>query len=469
MPKRNIFILVAMVVGCMLAWMARDRAGHGRRFAEVMAAIDRHALDRVDSARLFSAAMNGVFSQFDEHSGFISGTEQDQLETLLDQEFGGVGMELAVAADGRRITVLSPIVDSPAWRAGIVAGDVIEEIDGAAVAGMTLDDVVARLRGLPGTTVAVRVASPAAPQLRTGTRDPAAEAMTARVVALVRERVVVESVTGDRRRADGSWDWWIEGEDGIALLRISTFGERTAEEIAEAVAEIEARGVPRGVVLDLRGNAGGLLPAAVDVCDLFLDEGLIVSTRGGSGGGGERVASAGHVLDGVPLVVLIDGLTASAAEIVAACLQDSGRGIVVGSRSFGKGTVQTLLTLSDGSGIVKLTTAEYLRPSAATIHRRREDDDRASWGVSPDVAFQVTPTGQQLEHMRAWRQARDIVPAADGRASRPPGGALPREIDIVLARGLEALASTPRPPSGRGLGGQEETPGDAHDPVASGK
>lgn len=432
MPKRNVFILAVLIVGCMLAWLARDHAGHGRRFAEVLAAIDTHALERVAADRLFQAAMDGAFSQLDEHSGFISGAEQAQFESLLDQEFGGVGLELAVNADTRRIAVLSPIVGSPAWRAGIVSGDILEAIDGESTAGMALDDAVMRLRGAEGSRVVLTVSSVGG---AVATSDPTVATAAPRVVTLARERVVVDSVLGDRRRADGSWDWWIEGEDRIAAIRVTTFGERTTDELAAAVAAIEAEAHPRGVVLDLRGNGGGLLTAAVDTCDMLLDEGVIVSTRGGPKGDGERRAASGHVLDDVPIVVLVDGLTASAAEIVAGCLQDTGRATIVGSRTYGKGTVQTLLPLSDGRGMVKLTTSEYLRPSRATIHRGRDADDAAVWGVSPDAGFEVTLTGQQAERWRTWRQARDVVP--------PPAAvsatSLPRENDLVLRRGLEAI------------------------------
>lgn len=432
MPKRNIFILAVLVVACLLAWLARDHAGHGRRFAEVLAAIDAHALERVEADRLFTSAMEGVFSQLDEHSGFIDGVEQAQFESLLDQEFGGVGLELTVAGEGRGIAVLSPIVDSPAWRAGIVSGDMIDEIDGMPTAGLTLDDAVMRLRGPAGSSVVLRIKSPA----QTPTADPTAPPTPARSVALVRERVVVDSVLGDRRRADGSWGWWLEGEDRVAVVRVTTFGERTAEECANAFAAIEAEAPPRAVVIDLRGNGGGLLTAAIDVCDLLLDDGVIVSTRGGPQGGTVRQASPGHVLDGVPVVVLVDGLTASAAEIVAGCLQDRGRAVVVGSRTYGKGTVQTVLPLADGRGIVKLTTAEYLRPSQATIHRGRDAGEADDWGVSPDDGFQITPTGQQLERLRAWRLSRDAVPAP--RAA-PVAAALPRDVDPVLRRGLDAI------------------------------
>jgi C-terminal processing protease CtpA/Prc len=235
------------------------------------------------------------------------------------------------------------------------------------------------------------------------TLDPAAEAaaISRREVILKREVIKTESVFGDRRRPDGGWDWMIEGVAGVAYAHIAVFGEQTAKELATAIDDMVARGEVRALVLDVRGNPGGLLAAAVEVCDLFLDEGVIVQTRGRRDAGtGEtatselRRATVGQRLAGVPMVVLIDGLTASAAEIVAACLQDSGRATICGSRTFGKGTVQSILPLSDDRGLIRLTTSEYVRPSRANIHRRVGDGDHAEWGVTPDAGFELTPTAE---------------------------------------------------------------------------
>ena len=461
MPKRNLFVLLMMVATAVVAWLARDRAGHGRRFAEVLGAIERTYLEPVDQQSLFDAAMEGVFSRLDEHSAFVAGDRRQQLESLLDQEFGGVGLELARADAAHAskalggIAVVSPVFGSPAWHAGIAAGDRILSIDGTSTLQMPLEEAFRRLRGLPGTPVLLSVASPAA--------GPAVEEMVdapARDIALVREVVRTESVLGDRRRQDGSWEWMIEGEPAAAIIRITNFGERTADELRRAVESITGRmsdGGQQGsagvLVLDLRGNAGGLLSAAVEVCDIFLDDGVIVSTKGrgprDAGAAGDdtaaldvRRATRGAALAGLPMAVLVDGLTASAAEVVAACLQDHGRAIVVGSRSFGKGTVQTILPLSDGSGLLKLTSSEYLRPNRVNIHRRSDDDDDAEWGVSPDRGCEITPTGRQIESLVAWRRIRDAVPAKGGTAGsqQPDSQALlPRRLDLVLARAVDAL------------------------------
>lgn len=478
MPKRNLFVMLMMVVVAGVAWLARDRDGHGRRFAEVLGTIDRAYLEPVDQQRLFNAAMEGVFSRLDEHSAFVVGDRRDRLESLLDQEFGGVGLELAESESPRAITVVSPVAGSPAWHAGIAAGDRILAIDGMPTGQMALEDVLRSLRGRPGTPVSLSIATSSAVM-------PSAEATTmpARDVDLVREIVKTESVLGDRRRQDGSWDWSIEGEPTAAIVRITSFGERTAEELGRALEAIRDQmgdDVSSGMlIVDLRGNAGGLLSSAVEVCDLFLDEGVIVSTRGrgvrDAGAAGDdaaavdvRRASRGTVCPGLPVAVVIDGLTASAAEVVAACLQDHGRAVVVGSRSFGKGTVQSIMPLSDGSGLVKLTTSEYVRPSRVNIHRRSDDDTSTPWGVSPDQGCEITPTGRQLDAVQVWRQVRDVVPTklptnmptdrpTEGMALRPAASpshaTLPRHVDPVLARAIDVIRSG-RPASAldRGVG-----------------
>lgn len=461
MPKRNLFVLLMMIAVAGVSWLARDRAGHGRRFAEVLGAIERSYLDPVDQQGLFDAAMQGVFSRLDEHSAFMAGDQRDRLESLLDQEFGGVGLELDGSDLHRGIIVVSPVLRSPAWHAGIAAGDRILAIDGVTTAQMTLEEAFRRLRGRPGTSVLLSVGAAADPS---GEETPVADA---RDITLLREVIKTESVVGDRRRQDGSWEWTIEGEPAAAIIRITTFGERTADEVRRAVEAIASRmpvvtsesGSGRlpeaALILDLRGNAGGLLSAAVEVCDIFLDDGVIVSTKGrgvhDAGAAGDdaaaldiRRATRGAALAELPMAVLVDGLTASAAEVVAACLQDHGRAIVVGSRSFGKGTVQSIMPLSDGSALVKLTTSEYLRPSRVNIHRRNGDDGDSMWGVSPDRGCEITPTGRQIESFHAWRRMRDAVPAKGGMAVTPQSPALsqavlPRRVDPVLAKAIDAL------------------------------
>lgn len=457
MPLRNCVCLAVAVLVCLASWAARERDGRGRRFGEVLGHIDRAYLEPVDGEALFHAAVEAAVGGLDEHSAFLRDDDRDALEALLDQEFGGIGLELGIDDQTRALTVLAPLPGSPAWRAGIVAGDRIEAIDGEPTTGLPIREAVRRLRGRPGERVRLGVVSAASGD----TLDPnATPTRTAREVTLVRDVVKVESVLGDRRRPDGTWEWIVADEPGVALVRIASFGDHTVADLDAALEAIERQtgdGL-RGLVVDLRGNPGGLLSAACETCDRFLDEGVIVSTAGRRSGGGAgdaattRRAEPGVSLPGVPLMVLIDGLTASAAEIVAACLQDHHRATVVGSRTFGKGTVQSILPLSDGRSLLKLTTSEYLRPSRVAIHRRPGDSENTVWGVSPDPGFEITPTAEQLERTRRWRRARDI-------ADQGPAAALsPRDADPVLALAVRQFS---RPAAAADLRGQEEAAGHA--------
>lgn len=455
MPKRNLLLLTLITAMSLVAWLARDHGRQARQVGEVLGAIERSYLEPVDADQLAAAALEGIVARLDEHSAIVAGAARSELESALDQEFGGVGLELVAAAEG--VVVHLPVVGGPAWRAGVRAGDVIMSIDGVDARGMSVRDAVAVLRGDVGSAVAVGLERLAAgPDI-----DGAGPAGDRRTVTLVREVVRTDSVLGDRRLPDGSWDWFIEGEPAIGLVRITSFGDRTLGELDAALTAIAAAPGLRGLVIDLRGNPGGLLNAAIDVCDRLLDDGVIVFTRRRGPRGAAvvepRRATPGVVLAGVPIVVLIDGLTASAAEIVAACLQDHGRAVVVGSRSFGKGTVQSILPLSDGRRLLKLTTAEYLRPDDAGIHRR---DAAAGWGVAPDVGYEIDLTGQKLAALLAWRRQREAGSGAGGESSAAD---LPRNVDPVLSRALEALS-----PPGPDLRSQEETAGDTDEAVSAG-
>ena len=460
MPKRNFLLLTLITAMSLVAWLARDHGRQARQVGEVLGAIERSYLEPVAAEALADAAVDGIMAKLDDHSAIVAGAARRELEAALDQEFGGVGLELVASPAG--IVVHAPLVDGPAWRAGVRAGDVIAAIDGVDTRGMSVREAVAILRGDVGSTVAVglRRASPG-PDI-----DGAVRSDDSRTVTLVREIVRTDSVLGDRRRTDGTWEWFVEGESGIACVRITGFGDRTLAELDAALETIAAAPDLRGLVIDLRGNPGGLLGVAVDVCDRFVDDGVIVSTRRRGAGAAAvvepRRATPGSAVAGVPIAVMIDGLTASAAEIVAACLQDHARAVIVGSRSFGKGTVQSILPLSDGRRLLKLTTAEYLRPNETSIHRR---GGQADWGVAPDVGREVDLTGDARDAQRAWRRRRDMVPATNGPddALAVSAGDLPRAMDPVLAAAIEACGS-----ADADFSSEKEAAGDADEAAAAG-
>ena len=406
----------------------------GRQFAAVVRQVDRRYIESVDEGQLFNAAMNGLFASLDANSRYIDAATYLDASSTLGQTTAGIGVEIATAKSPTGVVVVAPVPDGPAGQAGLVAGDRILAINGQPVGNLSLQQVAEKLRGPAGTSLRLEVATPS------GTNS--------RALTISRQPLSVASIQGDRRLADGRWDWWLEGEPGIALIRVTRFGERTSEEIAEVLATLHSETSPSGLVLDLRGNPGGLFEAAVAVCDLFLNEGTIVTTndRRHSSARQTRQATPGDLLNGAEIIVLTDDLTASAAEIVAACLQDHGRATIVGSRSYGKGSVQSLLPLPNSATAIELTTSEYRRPSGTVIDRRPTATADHPWGVIPDAGYALTPTREQLDRWRAWRHDRDRPTAArdavlQSTSNADPAATLPRHADPVLARGLRAFST----------------------------
>lgn len=465
MPTRNMIYLWLALAMAVLAYASGDQTSHGRRLGEIITAVERSYIEHVDADTLFDAAVEGVMGKLDENSRYVSREDRADFEASLDLEFCGVGLELvgADSSDGeagssRYLEVDGLLPESPAWKAGLSAGDSILAIDGVSTRGMTTSQAVTRLRGRTGSRVVVTVAGSGADAAGTVVRD----------VELVRETIRIESVLGDRRRSDGSWEWRIEGRPDLAFIRLTGFGEHTREDLERAIERTLAEDRPTGLVLDLRGNPGGLVTSAVEVADLFLDSReVIVATHGrpadrsvtdgsealqgdaNAAAADRRLASAGDILDGLPMAVLVDGETASAAEIVAAALQDHARARIFGGRTFGKGTVQQVLPLFSDGGLLKVTSSEYLRPSGKSIGRRSAAAGE-SWGVVPDVGLEVALGRDAKRRLAAWRRQRDLV-RPRGQASAAPSvnvsslADAPERIDPVLGRAIEWLTSLPAP------------------------
>ncbi len=322
-----------------------------RTFTDVYARIKDNYVDDVDDEELLQHAIRGMLEGLDPHSSFLDEEQFRELRIGTSGEFGGLGIE--VNMDNGAVRVVSPIDDTPADRAGMQAGDLIIQIDSDTVEGMTLNDAVQKMRGEPGTKITLTV-------VRDGESEPFE-------VEIERDVIEVRSVSSRML------------EDGYAYLRVASFQSNTQSALDEEISKLRAENNGenlRGVVLDLRNNPGGVLNAAVSVSDTFLDEGLIVYTDGRIDQSKMRYnARSGDALDGAPMVVLVNRGSASASEIVAGALQDHNRAIVVGSQSFGKGSVQTIEDLRDGSAL-KLTTARYYTPDGHSIQAR---------GIRPDV------------------------------------------------------------------------------------
>jgi carboxyl-terminal processing protease len=318
-------------------------------FAEVYERIKRDYVDDVDDHELMEKAVRGIVAALDPHSAYLDSEEFDEIRLSTMGSYPGVGIE--VIADNGLVKVLRPIDGSPAQRAGLRAGDEIVRIDGADI-GADLAGAIARMRGASGSVVTLAVRREGAP----GVSE----------YALRRTQVEVHSVTQQTL------------EPGYGYLRITNFSETTAQDVSRAILRLK-RDNPAGImglVLDLRNNPGGVLEAGVAVADDFLDSGVIVTADGRTPEARFRMdATPGDLIDGAPLVVLVNGGSASASEIVAGALKDHGRALLVGRKTYGKGSVQTVMPLSHG-GAVKLTTSRYFTPSGASIHGK---------GIVPDI------------------------------------------------------------------------------------
>ncbi|MFL6932642.1 MAG: S41 family peptidase, partial [Xanthobacteraceae bacterium] len=309
-------------------------------------------VEKPDDTNLIESAISGMLTGHDPHSSYMDAKSFRDMQVQTRGEFGGLGIEVTME-DGL-IKVVSPIDDTPASKAGIMANDIISNLDDEAVQGLTLNQAVEKMRGPVNTKIRLKI-------MRKG-QDKTTE------VTIVRDIIRVRSV---RSKVEG---------DEVAYIRLTQFNEQTTEGLKKAIADMTAQignDKLKGYVLDLRNNPGGLLDQAISVSDAFLEKGEIVSTRGRNAEETQRFnARAGDLTKGKPIIVLINGGSASASEIVAGALQDHKRATVIGTRSFGKGSVQTIIPLGSGNGALRLTTARYFTPSGTSIQAK---------GIKPDI------------------------------------------------------------------------------------
>jgi carboxyl-terminal processing protease len=327
-----------------------------RILAEVLERVKHDYVNPVDDHQLLQAAIRGMVSSLDPYSAYLDGEDYDELKISSSGRYSGVGIEISI--EDEQVVVIAPFDGSPAAQAGIRSGDVIVTIDGIPVNTSTLSDTIGRMRGAEGTTVKIGV-------MREGSAEPL-------LFTLKRSRVDLHSVKSELL------------QPGFGYVRISQFSETTGDDLASALKELRKRnGAPlEGLVLDMRDNPGGVLEAAVSVADAFLDSGVIVSAKGRTPDSKfEMSATPGDALNGAPIVVLVNGGSASAAEIVAGALKDHHRAKLMGRTTFGKGSVQTIVPLADDRA-VKLTTSLYYTPSGTSINHR---------GIAPDIELERDP------------------------------------------------------------------------------
>ncbi len=420
LSKRRLLVLAAMILGAFsalfliapLTTKAQSNNEETYRqltlFGDVFQRVREDYVEEVSDQDLVEAAINGMLTSLDPHSAYLPDDNFQKMQVQTRGKFGGLGIE--VTMENGFVKVVSPIDDTPADKAGILPEDLIISVDGESIVGLTLNDAVEKLRGPIGSNVKISVQR---------AQDEPFE------VNIIRDEIKIRSV---RSRL----------YETIGYIRITTFSEQTSPGLQKAMDDLQAETAEglTGLVLDLRNNPGGLLSEAIRVSDAFLEKGEIVSTRGrGENDIQHAYARPGDISDGLPLVVLINSGSASASEIVAGALKDHRRAVVMGTRSFGKGSVQTI-TPMPGHGAMRLTTALYFTPSGVSIQAK---------GISPDIEVALARIEKlegglvREEDLRGAldNQEGGAEPTADNTASAEPKD--PIEIDYQLARAVDLL------------------------------
>jgi carboxyl-terminal processing protease len=448
MPRRNLAWLLGIAAVALFGYAVSHSAPSRekdrdyelvRLVVDVLHEVRHKYVNDVDPERerkLVEDMINGGLERLDPHSQYINPHDYKQFKKNSKGKFGGVGISVGYDRQhGGALSVISPIPGTPAYDAGILAGDLIVKIDGKATDSMRLSESVDMIQGDPGQKITLTV-------LHEGSKEPVD-------IDIVRAEIAVQAVMGDRRKADDpkEWEFFIDKENKIGYVRLTGFSEKDAQELKDALKQMQKQGL-RGLVLDLRNNPGGLLRSAVEISNLFVSDGRIVTTKGRNHK--EEVYDARPAdtilpADKCPMAVLVNRSSASASEIVAACLQDRDRAVIVGERSYGKGSVQNVIEMQQGSetAALKLTTASYWRPSGKNIHRFPDAKESDEWGVKPNDGFEVKLSDEERLAYLIDRSRRDVVRGKAG-SSEPAKGDKSKEEkkpfeDRVLNKALEYL------------------------------
>lgn len=391
-------ILGVAVVGSTIAVatsamrISDDQYGFFDPIVDVSSLISALYVEEPDRDALQRGAIEGMIEELnDPYTTFVPRRDTEQFSKDLTGEYVGIGAEVMIR-DGW-LTISSPLDGSPAWKAGVMADDRVVAIDGQSTEGFTIDQSIDLLTGKPNTKVTITV------ERGTQTLD----------IDIIRDHIKVQAVKGFMREGgDGAWQHVIDDSAGIAYIRMTQFTPGSAEEVRDAIehSREEVGGELGGLILDLRFNPGGLLDEAVAIADLFLDEGTIVSTKGRVFEEKSDEATREGTITDLPLLVLINGQSASASEVLSGALSDHGRAVVLGTRSFGKGSVQTVRPLESGAGVLKITEQYYYLPSGRLLHRR---DDSPTWGVDPTPGYFLPLTNDETMEMLRFRREQEII------------------------------------------------------------
>lgn len=440
--SRGLMLLLVFVLGVFiarlpitLAQLSKIRGGPVtgstsepiEAIREVLELLERDAVEKPDIAKLQRGAIDGMLESLDDaYAEYVPAEESQEFDKALTGQYVGIGCQVETREGW--LTIVSPMEDSPAFKGGIMAGDRVTKINEESTFGLPIDQCIKKLTGEPGTNVTISV-------LRDG------QDLT---FTLARAKIISKSVRGVRRMNDGSghWDYVLDPATKTAYVRMSQFTPTSPRELLSALSEVEQNaGDVGGLILDLRGNPGGFMEAALEIADFFLDDGVIMSTRGR--GTPERFfkATGGNTLPNFPIAILVNGGSASASEIVSGALSDRGRAIVIGTRTFGKGLVQTVHQVDAlPNAEMKFTTQRYYLPSGRLIQRM---DDSTTWGVDPTPGFYAPVTDKELLAWALWRRDQDIVRKSTGAEERwnDPSWIENTAKDKQLAMALRAITT----------------------------
>ncbi len=422
MTKRKFLAIFVLMIafGVLINWGKERRVGADidaayenlKILADVMAIVDRNYVEPVNAKNLVQGAINGMLETLDPHSSFMAPEVYKEMQTETRGSFGGVGFEITIR--DKVLTVVAPIEDTPASRAGIQSGDQILRIDGKSTKDMNLVDAVKLMRGVQGTQVVITI-------MRQGFTEP-------QDLTITRAIIPIRSVR------------WKMLEDGYGYIKINQFIEKTHGDMRNALEKLEGKeGTLKGLILDLRNDPGGLLEQAVRVSDEFLESGLIVYTEGRVEGQKMKFfVTKKPKMHDYPMIVLVNGGSASASEIVAGALQDQGRAVILGTQTFGKGSVQTIIPLEDGSA-VRLTTARYFTPSGRSIQAQ---------GITPDIIVPDLPPEARRASVPRYLREKDLEHHLQGEGEKTPAEKTPKKIpekSLEPSKKREG-ASTTEPP-----------------------
>ncbi|MFP6612675.1 MAG: S41 family peptidase [Pirellulales bacterium] len=427
MPRSNLNLIWVAGVISLLCYSQVNRSAYGRYFVEALETIHYLGLEEKGEQELFDAAMYAMAKQHDKYSTFVSRELKNPYEQQLDQQFVGIGTKVELDPDGQGILIANPVMGPthPAYDAGIRTGDIIVAVEGRSIKDLPQKEfrkTVESIKGPAGTYVQLTV--------KPEGRDEQ------KIVRVKRSKIRVDSLAGDIRGPDRKWRFLLAADPRIVYLRLTQFGAQTVAEMQATLEELKEKDQLNALILDLRDNPGGYLDASWQVCNLFISSGVIVETRYRDNSIKRRYeALAKNTFSDFPMVVLVNGESASASEIVAACFQDHGRAVVCGVRTYGKGSVQDMIPMEGQRSILKLTTASFWRPSDKNIHRKQGAADEDEWGVKPDDGFGIN-IEKKAEKQR--RKLRDEREAFRENRNDVVEGCLPA-IDLQLKKAVEYL------------------------------